>query len=273
MLELGGDRHSVGPIGPHNVVETHFARHTIGRLEQQAIARGLVVEGGESFAELPITRVQRVTLGGDVGQRRAAGHTGQFELASLEPQTLKPVVDGTHLVLFDVRDVFAQPFAARHTFTNLGPWTAFDAERLLTFAYAAHIAVEIAPLATLDDDRLARVLDGIEIGVVEPLEINAGQVAIANLEQQTIDRLLALGHGHTVIDEARRGDRFLVHHFTERIAHVAASQVQARDIRGPEMAHAAHCDQQQQTEHHDQREAHRTGRQPHARRAGMQPLA
>jgi hypothetical protein len=176
-------------------------------------------------------------------------------------------------VFFQAGELIGQVPNAGDAFLQGWPGGFAFGDHLATLLDTDQVAIEIAPLAPLQDHQ--RRWGGwlLQPLADHPGEVDAVDLAVAHLEQFAGHEFAPFGHRQAGALEALAGHLLLLHALAhQHLGGLAGHAVAGLDqLRRPEVAQPAHGQQQQQTEGHHHCHGHRAAAQPHAGRAAAAP--
>ncbi len=184
------------------------------------------------------------------------------------------MVDTADILLLQTHQLCVQVVDAIQALLQCSPGRITLGDHLAAFLDVDQIAVEVAPLATLqhrDAGRLAWVTQPL---ADHPGEVGAEQLAVTHFHQFAGHEFAALFGDRQASGRETRTRHFLgLHHFTQHHPRLLARHlvVSFEDIGRPEVAQAPGGNHRQQTQGHDDGDGDSATTDPHARSAALVP--
>ncbi|MNM77809.1 hypothetical protein D3C81_896780 [compost metagenome] len=258
----------------HHLAEVDFHFTAVAIAGHQAVAGEGLVQAGQAVFDGLVAAVQLGALGVHVGLGGGVQLAVQLQLARLQTQALEAMVDGADVFLLEALQFAVELVGALEAGLQLGPGGSTFGDHAAFFLDADQVAVEVAPLATLQGDQVGRVLFVDQPVADHPGEVAAVEVAVTHLDQLASHELRPLvRHRQAGALQAGTGYFFLLHHFAnDDVISLARHLVGGLDQVGrPEVAQAAHGDHRQQADGHDHCHGHRAAAHPDAWGAALEP--
>ncbi len=255
VADLVGQAHGVGAIDVGHLRHLDFHFLAIHDFRHQGVSADVgaqllqfLLQGGEGI-------IQLLLAGGDVGLEGFGQLAVEFGAALLQAQLFDAMVDLADVVFFDLMDLVEQFTGALEALLQFRPGGFAGSDHGAVFLDRLQVAVEIAPFVALDGEHVFGISQLAQQRLGEPAEIDAVDIAVAQLDQQTVDECLVAAdveagflqaldrHFLAFADFADQADLpavlFLVGGFRHRL--------------GPEVAEAAHGGQAKHAGDHQER--------------------
>src|SRR5690606_21492530 len=265
-LVQGG--HGVGLDDPHNLAEVDFLLAAVRHPHGQAVATELLIQRRQVTLQRGIFVVQRGALGVQFGLPLRGEFVVQLIAALAQTHPLQARVDATDIGLFQLLDVIVDGQGAIHRLLQRRPGVGAGGNDLAVLPHIIQVAIEVTPLAPLDDDDLFRRADVFHPVADHPAEIRAVQITVTYLDELALHAAIALRvHRHAGTGQPGRGYLFAGVDLTEdNQGLLPRHAVLGLDpVRGPEVAQPAYGDQDQQPQGHDHGNGNRAGVHPDPR--------
>ncbi len=258
----------------HHLAQVDFHFTAVAIPGHQAVAGESLVQACQAVFDSLVAAVQFGTVGVHVGLGGGVQLAVQLQLARLQAQALKAMVDGTDVLFLQLLQLAVELVGTLEAGLQFVPGSGAFGNHAALFLDADQVAIEVAPLAALECHQVSRALFVDQPVADHPGKVAAIEVAVTHLDQLAGHELRPLvRHWQASPLQTSTGYFLLLHHFAnDDVIGLAWHLVGGLDKIGwPEVAQAAHGDHRQQADGHDHGHGHRTAAHPDAWGAALEP--